>query len=263
MDHPKYHIADLLPIVLEIVVHHHVVDQSESMDYEETKRVDSRDIRPGDEIPTGSILFGSIRVEEINDEKATIKYGDLTKALHLGEDWAAATEIVDNSPYPNRDEMTLTISYYLVTPMMRITELMGDILAIHQKKDSSVIPETADDEQKVLQIIDFELDHGELGLYPLKALLSSCNNWHTAQIVRLGQFREILLEGIEKGALSPHDKEGWGWLKIAAETNDAQSFMTDIDRYYNMLSAAAENGITEAVDIMNGIWEPEQLIEED
>ena len=39
--------------------------------------------------------------------------------------------------------------------------------------------------------------------------------------------------------------------------------MTDMDRYYDLLASAAEEGNEDALDIMNTIWPPEQLIEED
>lgn len=39
--------------------------------------------------------------------------------------------------------------------------------------------------------------------------------------------------------------------------------MTDMERYYDILAKAAEEGNEIALDIMNTIWEPEQIIEED
>ena len=82
-------------------------------------------------------------------------------------------------------------------------------------------------------------------------------------MVRMSQFRQILLEGIDCGALAPDDDAGWEWLYAAAECNDPQEFMTDMDRYYDLLASAAEEGNEDALDIMNTIWPPEQIIEED
>lgn len=45
--------------------------------------------------------------------------------------------------------------------------------------------------------------------------------------------------------------------------NDPEEFMTDMERYYDILATAAEEGNEIALDIMNTIWEPEQIIEED
>lgn len=89
------------------------------------------------------------------------------------------------------------------------------------------------------------------------------NNWHSAKILRLGLFQDILLEGIEKGALAPDDAQGWEWLKVAAESNDPSEFMPDMEHYYDLLASAAEAGDTNALDIMNEVWPTEQIIEED
>ena len=45
--------------------------------------------------------------------------------------------------------------------------------------------------------------------------------------------------------------------------NDPEEFMTDMERYYDILATADEEGNEIALDIMNAIWEPEQIIEED
>lgn len=254
---------DLLPTVLDITIHHRVSAGSETREYDTTKRIDYRDIRPGDSISSGSFMFGKIMVKGISDKSITILYDGEIRTMVPGDEWTADHIVVDDSPYDSRDEITMTLSYYIRTAWMQIPELTEKILMIHEKSDSSVIPETIPDEQRVLMLLDLELENGNVGLYPLVALLNACNNWYTAKIVRIGQFRQILLEGIEKGALAPDDEAGWNWMKVAAETNDPETFMSDMDRYYDLISNAVENGNTDALDIMNTIWEPEQIIEED
>ena len=150
-----------------------------------------------------------------------------------------------------------------ITPWSQISELLDRIINIHKGKTGSVIPETVEDEKRALDLIKARLEDGEVGHYPLMALLSASNNWHTATITRISQFRQILLEGIEKGALSPDDATGWEWMSVAAEANDPETFITDMDLYYSLLASAAENGNSDALDIMNTIWPPEWTIEED
>ena len=84
----------------------------------------------------------------------------------------------------------------------------------------------------------------------MKALLAASNDWNTGLITRMGLYRNILLEGIECGALVPGNEYAWEWIGSAATNND-------------LLSSAAEFGITVALDIMDRIWEPENIIEED
>lgn len=259
----KFSITDLLPTVLDIVVHHYVHDQSVAMNYDESISIDSRDITAGQLVDTGSLVCGNILAEEITDESITLTHGKETRCLKLGEEWVIGPCVIGNNPYLSSDEITVTVSYDLCTPWVQIPELMDKIMQVHEKATDSVIPETAEDEERVLALLDLELEAGDVGSYPLKALLSACNNWHTARIVRLGLFQEILLEGIEKGALAPDDETGWAWLKVVAETNDPETFMTDMDRYYDLLANAVENGNQDARDIMNDIWEPEQIIKED
>lgn len=150
-----------------------------------------------------------------------------------------------------------------VTPWDRFAGLFSEIASRHSGKSESVYGETASDEEEALGILDGMIGEGNISLYPLKALLSASNNWHTPVIIRLSQFRDILLEGIEKGALSPDDEEGWSWLLAASETNDPADFMIDTERFYDLLAEAMEAGNQDAREIMDMIWEPEQIIEED
>ena len=53
------------------------------------------------------------------------------------------------------------------------------------------------------------------------------------------------------------------WIGSAATNNDPEEFIDDKTLYYDLLSSAAESGITVALDIMDRIWEPENIIEED
>lgn len=144
-----------------------------------------------------------------------------------------------------------------------IGRLYERICERHSVAGGSVMPATAAAEERVLALIDNVIAAGDVGAYVIKAHLASCNNWHTGIIVRMSQFRQILLEGIDCGALAPDDDAGWEWLYAASECNDPGDFMTDMDRYYDLLATAAEEGNENALDIMNMIWPPEQIIEED
>lgn len=135
------------------------------------------------------------------------------------------------------------------TPWERFDRLFSAIDERHSKEHKSVFAETADDEQEALDILDNLICEGNVSLYPLMALLSASNNWHTLVIVRLSHFQGILLEGIEKGSLAPDDEEGWMWLLAAADTNNPADFMVDTERFHNLLTAAIEAGNQDAISI--------------
>lgn len=99
--------------------------------------------------------------------------------------------------------------------------------------------------------------------YPLYALTASCDDWDSFEIVRPDIFRSILLEGIGKGCLNPEADYAWEILSLAAAKNDPATFMDDLEEFYHILATATENGNYTALDIMDQIWEPEQIIEED
>lgn len=107
------------------------------------------------------------------------------------------------------------------------------------------------------------ISKGEVGYYPLKALLSSSSETDSLTIRDFDLFRSILHDGIAKGALAPDDETGWSYLMLAAEHNDPTEFLTDMDHYFDLLMTATEHGNHNAHEIMDMIWEPENCQEED
>lgn len=139
-------------------------------------------------------------------------------------------------------------------------DLLDEIAKKHNDGDFT---STTAEEQEVLDLIDEAIVEGDVELYPMKALLSSSNDWNTGLITRMGLFKSILLEGIEQGSLAPDNEYAWEWIGAAATNNDPEEFVDDKTLYYDLLSTAAESGVTIALDIMDRIWEPEDIIEED
>lgn len=139
-------------------------------------------------------------------------------------------------------------------------DLLESIAARHRAGDFSA---TTSDEQKVLDQVNAAIENGDIELYPMKALLAASNDWSTGLITRMGLYKNILLEGIGKGALAPENEYAWEWIAAAATNNAPEEFVDDKTLYYDLLSTAAESGLTLAQDILNRIWEPENIIEED
>lgn len=139
-------------------------------------------------------------------------------------------------------------------------DLLESIAGKHRDGDFT---STTADEQKVLDHISAAINDGDIKLYPMKALLAASNDWNTGIITRMGLYKNILLHGIFSGALAPENEYAWEWIGAAAMNNDPEEFVDDKTLYYDLLSTAAESGITIALEIMNRIWEPEDIIEED
>lgn len=145
-----------------------------------------------------------------------------------------------------------------------LPESVFDLLeSIVEKHSTGDLGSTLEDEQKVLDQVNEAIKEGDIELYPMKALLAASNDWNTGLITRMGLYKIILLEGVEHGALVPANEYAWEWIGAAATNNDPEEFIDDKTLYYDLLSTAAESGITIALDIMNRIWEPENIIEED
>lgn len=139
-------------------------------------------------------------------------------------------------------------------------DLLEGIAEKHRTGDMS---STLNDEQEVLNKVTEAIEAGDIELYPMKALLAASNDWNTGLITRMGLYKNILLEGVGHGALSPENEYAWKWIEAAATNNDPEEFIDDKTLYYDLLSTAAESGVTIALDIMDRIWEPENIIEED
>lgn len=139
-------------------------------------------------------------------------------------------------------------------------DLLENIAAKHHDGDFT---SSTTDEQKVLDQINSAIENGDIELYPMKALLAASNDWNTGLITRMGLYKNILLEGIGHGALAPGNEYAWEWIAAAATNNAPEEFVDDKTLYYDLLSTAAESGLTLAQDILNRIWEPENIIEED
>lgn len=139
-------------------------------------------------------------------------------------------------------------------------DLLENIAAKHHDGDFT---SSTTDEQKVLDQINSAIENGDIELYPMKALLAASNDWNTGLITRMGLYKNILLEGIGHGALAPGNEYAWEWIAAATTNNDPEEFVDDKTLYYDLLSTAAESGIPIAIDIMDRIWEPENIIEED
>lgn len=189
-----------------------------------------------------------------------------TYELELGQEIKIDTDENGASLTPSVKWLKLSFKY--VTLEDKMYEILNKVSDYHARVSPVTTFEThfantTHDEAVVLRLLDELIARGDMELYVLKAILVASNNWSTGEFVRPSFFRDILLEGVDKGCLSPKSDNAWQWLEIAAENNDPAEFMDDMERYYDILATATEAGNQIARDIMDRIWEPEQIIEED
>lgn len=249
--------------ILVITANNYTMDMSVGNLRKETQKFFIKDISPKDCLTVnGMPESGSTEVVSISDESITLSWMGREYNVKSGEE-TNTVQVSQGNIYLSRDEIYMTYEYKEETLFDRAIELIVKIGNIHQASVSSVHPETIEDEKLALAMLDRLIQEGDVEVYALKALLSASNNWSEGIIVRDSQYKEILLEGIEKGCLNPEFGNSWHWLYLAVERNKPYSIMDDLDKFYEILSDAYEKGNEKALEIMNLIWEPEQTIEED
>lgn len=252
------------PVVLELTSHHDVRDMSVASSYGGKQTVEFDSLSAGCEIDTSDLGYGcgTLRVEALSEDTITLSLNGEALTVPMGQRIGYGPYPAEN-PYLSADMVMMWMEFRRLMPREEMIRLLDRVSQEHSTATDAVCLRTSKIEERVLELIDALIEEGDISLYPLKALLASCNNWHSGVIVRTSEFQRILLEGIEHGCLAPDNEEGWDWLLVAAGSNDPTEFMTDMDRYYDILAEATEHGNTIALDIMNTIWEPEQIIEED
>lgn len=254
---------DLNRKILVVTANNYTMDMSIGNLRSETQKFLVKDISPKDSLTVKEMPeSGNTEIISISDESITLSWLGKEYNVKLGEE-IKTIEVSQENIYLSRDEIYMTYEYKEETLFDRAIELIVKIGNIHEASVSSVHPETIEDEELALAMLDRLIQEGDVEIYVLKALLSASNNWSEGIIVRDSQYKEILLEGIEKGCLNPEFSNSWHWLYLAVERNKPYSIMDDLDKLYEILSDAYEKGNEKALEIKNLIWEPEQTIEED
>lgn len=250
------------PIEFEIVARHMTQDMSVAGSYEQKLFVPFKDLQEKRFIESEELGVGKIEVLQLSEKQVLLRWGEEEYSLDFGGELSTKYYLVDN-PGLSSDRACLVFSYHEMPPYYQALDIISEISDEHCREQKSVYLETTRQEEKALHLLDRAIQEGMVEAYPLKALLAASNNWSSCLIVREGLFRRILLEGIDKGCLAPGKALSWEWLEVAAVNNDPALFMDDMERYYDLLATAAEDGNTIARDLMDAIWEPEQIIEED
>lgn len=230
----------------------------------------SQAVIPYNEIHKGEVLdtlpqrWGQVKVVDASEERLVLWWDPNEYTVEIGHKVKTETYAVENA-YLTHQSIGLEFEYRYITVrdiMFSTAQKVCDAHA-YEMGDKSVYHKTTRDEMLALRLLDELISEGEIELYPLKALLHASNNWATGVIARQSFYRQILLEGIEQGCLAPENDAAWEWIDVATNVNDPSTFMDDADRWYDILATAVEHGNQVARRVMDIIWEPEQIIEED
>ena len=204
---------------------------------------------------------GQIEVVAATADAVTLRWGGRMYCVRSGEEVSTDASLIDNQLL-SLDSLQLTFAYREIPDYIGIWNMIAS-LGRDEKERKTERSILAARKNEILHFIEIAIEHGNTGLYVAKALLNIYNDWSTCEISDLSAFRKELFEGIEHGCLAPDNHYSWEWLEVATKYNNPDCFMEDMDLYYEVLDTAASHGVVEAIDIMNSIWEPEQIIEED
>ena len=204
---------------------------------------------------------GRIEIVKVTADTITLRWHERVFCVNFGAEVSTDASLIDNQLL-SLDSLQLTFAYREIPDYIGIWNMIASLGHDEKERKTERCILTAQ-KNEILHFIEIAIKHGNTGLYVAKALLNMYNDWSTCEISDLYTFQKELLEGIEHGCLAPDNHYGWEWLEVAAKYNNPASFMEDMDLYYEVLDTAASHGVVEAIDIMNSIWEPEQIIEED
>ena len=212
-------------------------------------------------IDLSTLNGGRIEIVKVTADTITLRWHERVFCVNFGAEVSTDASLIDNQLL-SLDSLQLTFAYREIPDYIGIWNMIAS-LGRDEKERKTERSILAARKNEILHFIEIAIEHGNTGLYVAKALLNMYNDWSTCKISDLHTFQKELLEGIEHGCLAPDNHYGWEWLEVAAKCNDPACFMEDMDLYYEVLDTAASHGVVEAIDIMNSIWEPEQIIEED
>ena len=251
------------PCELMITAAHTTRDMSVGGHYENTLFVPYSRLSAQKALDGADESCGKVMILSCSTQHIVLAWAGKEYTLKLGESVTTEPEMC-NTPMLSVDMLSMTFEYRPLTSYRRATDIVLKVSDAHRLNSGWRKLDCTEVEQAALDVVNHMISNeGDVEMYPMKALLDASNDWSTFVITRMSHFKAILLEGIEKGCLAPQCDLAWQWLEMAATNNDPTLFVDDMDLYYDLLATAAEEGNSIALDIMNTIWEPEQIIEED
>lgn len=245
-------------IALNITINHSAMDMSVAIHDSESYMVPVDELSDGK--PVAHPTYGGIllKIITVSPEKIEAKWHNEILTVNFGETVSSKEHSTGNA-YLSSEGFSVTLEYADFSDFDHSVRIIQDIGDYHERIQSfgkfGLSDEIIAQQQQARSNIS-RLCDSDVSLYPLNALIAACDNWTTFEIVRMNQFKKILLKGVSKGCLLHDVDYAWQIMETAAINNDPAEFMDDKELYYSILATAAENGNTVALDIMNKIWKP-------
>ncbi len=192
-----------------------------------------------------------VTVEDVQDDMVSLRWMDGIKDVVLdGEEVSLGSYAIDN-PYLSGEYMDVVAKVECYSAHSRVYAMLDDVIALEDDKD--IAPQALElEKRRAHAIMDKFIDSGNIGIYPLKALYSSCKDWSLGEITDIDRFREVMNRGIAQGSLASDDVFGWIWMKSIAECYDYRELLPGAEAMA-LLNRAAAAGIEEAVEIKNSL----------
>lgn len=224
---------------LHLVYEHRIRDMSVGGGYADDMTVPLSAIRKGEALNTDVIGCGPVMVADVSEERLVLNWEGVDYEVNLGTPVKTETYSVSN-PYLSYEGVFIRFEYKYVSAESILSDTFDEIAEYHGKMEWSEYPATDRKQVLVLGLLQ-ELCKRDAEWYIPLAVLSAADNWANIKLVHPYIFRNLLLEGAKRGALSPENKFAWNWIKTAAQ-NDTVEFMGNKDLYLKLFAPAAEAG---------------------
>ncbi len=158
-------------------------------------------------------------IEKIEDERITISFEGATLVAEFGKG-DVRTTISEAKPYMICYETTLYFEFREIDPVRRLEELVFNLEWEYKNRRWDMdMEKAAEDKKLIFALIDSHIKNGHNELYPMKALLTSAEDWYDFRITDQANYRDTMREGYKKTCMKGKERVAVKWLKKAWEYN--------------------------------------------
>lgn len=237
--------------ILIVEGYNHTMDMSVSNTYNTIRLITYDELSTLDTIEEGVMDdCGVTHVVNITPDSVTLEWKGEHYEVKLGETVTTCSYLLDN-PHLSVDEVYMKYEYSKVEPWEMMTDLHDYIIKIHRKHPSS-IDNTNKYKLMLFKLMESEINHGEIGIYPLYALYRAAENWSTYEITDYDTFSKIMLEGIEKGCFDNYYESGIVNFEQIIEHNPLELLYAHVPQLKEIIISLAQDGVEVAQDICDG-----------
>ncbi len=209
--------------VLEVSTFHNAWDGPRNVScYDEPYCIPAENLKEGKRYGGGDYRF---TIEKIEDERITISCADEILVAEFGKGDVRVT-ISEAKPYMSRYETTLYFEFMEIGPVRRLEELVFDLEWEYKNRRWDMdMGKAAEDKKLIFALIDAHIGQGHNELYPMKALLTSAEDWYDFRITDPDTYRDTMMEGYKNTCMKGKERIAVKWLKKAWENNSLNKIL--------------------------------------